>query len=278
MRARRFWRQVVLASALLPALLAVSPPVAAGLIVSLEGDFIQGGLVRGRVAHDAGVYLDGERVRVARDGRFVIGFGRDAAARFVLRAVAPDGPAEERILAVEQRTYTVERINNLDADKVNPPPQAFRRIRDERRLIAGARRRAFDHADCFGGFVWPLKNRITGVYGSARILNGEPRSPHYGVDIAGPEGAVVRAPAGGVVTLVHDMYFSGKTLVLDHGYGVSSTFLHLHKALVKNGERVEQGAPIGEVGATGRATGPHLDWRVNWLGRRLDPQLLAGPM
>lgn len=265
--------------ALLLALLpAVPPPVAAGLIVSLEGDFIQGGLVRGSVADGAGVYLDGERVRVARDGRFVIGFGRNAAARFVLRAVAPDGIAEERILAVEQRTYAVERINNLDADKVNPPPQALRRIRDERRLIAGARQRAFDHADCFGGFVWPLKNRITGVYGSARILNGEPRSPHYGVDIAGPEGAVVRAPAGGVVTLIHDMYFSGKTLVLDHGYGVSSTFLHLHRALVRDGERVEQGAPIAEVGATGRATGPHLDWRVNWLGRRLDPQLLAGPM
>lgn len=257
---------------------AVSPAAAAGLIVSLEGDFIQGGLVRGRVAPDAGVYLDGERVRVARDGRFVIGFGRNAAARFVLRAVSPDGPAEERILAVEQRTYDVERINNLDADKVNPPARALRRIRDERRLIAEARQRAFDHADCFGGFLWPLKNRITGVYGSTRILNGEPRSPHYGVDIAGPEGAVVRAPAGGVVTLIHDMYFSGKTLVLDHGYGVSSTFLHLHRALVKDGERVEQGAPIAEVGATGRATGPHLDWRVNWLGRRLDPQLLAGPM
>ena len=268
-------RRIVFA---LASLLAVSQPVAAGLIVSLEGDFIQGGLVRGRVAPDAGVSLDGERVRVARDGRFVIGFGRDAAARFVLRAVAPDGLAEERVLAVEQRTYEVERINNLDADKVNPPPHAFRRIRDERRLIAQARRRALDHADCFGGFLWPLKNRITGVYGSTRILNGEPRSPHYGVDIASPEGAVVRAPAGGVVTLIHDMYFSGKTLVLDHGYGVSSTFLHLHKALVEDGERVEQGAPIAEVGATGRVTGPHLDWRVNWLGRRLDPQLLAGPM
>ena len=124
-RARRAWRRIALA---LASLLAASQPVAAGLIVSLEGDFIQGGLVRGRVAPDAGVSLDGERVRVARDGRFVIGFGRDAAARFVLRAVAPDGLAEERVLAVEQRTYEVERINNLDADKVNPPPHAFRRI------------------------------------------------------------------------------------------------------------------------------------------------------
>ena len=258
--------------------MVLAQPVAADLMVSLEGDFIQGGMVRGRVEAGAEVRLGDERVRVAPNGRFVIGFGRTAPPRLVLQAVALDGRRTERILSVEQRTYQVERIDNLDHSKVNPPPETFRRIRDERRLIAKARRRVFDHDDCFGGFLWPLKSRITGVYGSARILNGEPRSPHYGVDIASPEGAVVRAPAGGVVTLIHDMYFAGKTLVLDHGYGVSSTFLHLHKALVKDGDRVEQGAPIAEVGSSGRVTGPHLDWRVNWLGRRLDPQLLAGPM
>ena len=259
-------------------LLFFSPPIFSDPLLLLEGDFIQGGMVTGKTAPGADVWLDGELVRVAPDGRFVIGFGRDAPAHATLEVVTPGAGGERRVVSVRQRTYEVQRIDNLDARKVNPPPEAFERIRREGRLIAGVRRRSLDHDDCFGAFRWPLKDYITGVYGSARILNGQPRSPHYGIDIASPEGTVVRAPAGGVVTLVHDMYFSGVTLVLDHGYGVSSTFLHLRKALVKTGERVEQGAPVAEVGATGRVTGPHLDWRVNWHTRRLDPQLLVEPM
>ena len=261
--------------ALLP---AFAPPLAADPPLSLEGDFLQGGMVRGRTAPGAEVRLDGAGVRVSPDGLFAVGFGRDAPARSVLEVVFPDGERRRRVVSVRQRTYAVQRIDNLDENLVSPPPQTFARIRREQELIAEVRRRFLDHRDCFGPFRWPLKNVITGVYGSVRILNGQPRSPHYGVDIAAPAGTVVRAPAGGVVTLLHDMYFSGTTLVLDHGYGVSSTFLHLRKALVAPGARVEQGAPIAEVGATGRVTGAHLDWRVNWFDRRLDPRLLAGPM
>ena len=263
-------------------LLAFAPPLAGDPLgdppASLDGDFLQGGMVRGRTAPGAEVRLDGTAVRVSADGRFIIGFGRDAPARSVLEVVLPDGERSRRVVAVRQRTYEVQRIDNLDENLVTPPPETFARIRQEQALIAEVRRRTLDHQDCFGKFQWPLTNTITGVYGSARILNGRPRSPHYGIDIAAPAGTVVRAPAGGVVTLVHDMYFSGTTLVLDHGYGVSSTFLHLSKALVAPGAHVVQGTPIAEVGASGRVTGAHLDWRVNWLERRLDPQLLAGPM
>ena len=259
-------------------LLVFAPPLVGEPSLSLEGDFLQGGMVRGRTAAGAEVRLDGADVRVSPDGRFIIGFGRDAPARSVLEVAFPGGEHRRRVLSVRRRTYEVQRIDNLDENLVTPPPETFARIRRERALIAEVRRRTLDHRDCFGEFQWPLKNTITGVYGSARILNGRPRSPHYGVDIAAAAGTVVRAPAGGVVTLVHDMYFSGTTLVLDHGYGVSSTFLHLRKALVAPGAQVVRGTPIAEVGASGRATGAHLDWRVNWFERRLDPQLLAGPM
>lgn len=259
-------------------LLSFASPLAGDPPLSLDGDFTQGGMVRGRVAPGAEVRFDSDDVHVAPDGHFVVGFGRDAPARAELEVALPGGERQRRVVAVRRRNYEVQRIDNLDEAQVNPPPETFARIRREQALIAEARRRVLHHRDCFGEFQWPLKNTITGVYGSARILNGQPRSPHYGVDIAAPAGTVVRAPAGGVVTLVHDMYFSGITLVLDHGYGVSSTFLHLDKALAVPGARVERGAPIAEVGATGRATGAHLDWRVNWFDRRLDPQLLAGPM
>ena len=259
-------------------LMSFAPPLAGDPLLFLDGDFVQGGMVLGRTTPSAEVRFDGEGVRVAADGRFVIGFGRDAPAQSVLTVALRGGKRQRRVVSVRQRTYETQRIDNLDESLVTPPPETFARIRREQALIAEVRRSALDHQDCFDEFQWPLKNVITGVYGSARILNGQPRSPHYGVDIAAPAGAVVRAPAGGIVTLVHDMYFSGVTLVLDHGYGVSSTFLHLSKALVAPGARVEQGTPIAEVGATGRTTGAHLDWRVNWLDQRLDPQLLAGPM
>ena len=134
-------------------------------------------------------------------------------------------------------------------------------------------------ADFLSGFRWPIKGRISGVYGSQRILNGEPRRPHFGIDIAAPTGTKVGAPADGVVTMVHpDMFFSGGTMIVDHGHGLSSAFLHLSRILVEKGDRVVQGQTIAEVGSTGRSTGPHLDWRINLFDRRLDPSLLVGPM
>ena len=147
-------------------------------------------------------------------------------------------------------------------------------------MVATARQHRDNQAYYSQGFAWPAKGRISGVYGSQRVLNGEPRRPHFGLDIAAPEGTNVFAPADGLITLTHpDMYFSGGTIILDHGQGLSSTFLHLSKILVEAGTFVKQGDLIARIGATGRASGPHLDWRMNWLDRRVDPQpLMSGVM
>ena len=185
---------------------------------------------------------------------------------------------EHRHLQVVQRSYQVQRVDGLPPSKVSPGEEDMARIRKEIVLVKKARARDDPREDFLGGFEWPLKGRITGVYGSQRVLNGEPRRPHFGLDIAAPTGSEVRAPADGVVTLTHpDMYFSGGTIILDHGLGLSSTFLHLSKVLVEAGASVRQGDLIGHIGATGRASGPHLDWRMNWLDRRVDPQPLVPP-
>ena len=150
------------------------------------------------------------------------------------------------------------------------------RIKNDNRIVALARKRNDARTDFDKGFIWPVKGRITGVYGSQRVFNGVPKRPHFGIDIAAPTGTKVLAPAGGIVTLAEDdLYYSGGTLIIDHGHGLSSTFIHLHKNLVKVGDRVEQGDAVAEVGATGRVTGPHLDWRMNWFKHRIDPELLV---
>ena len=196
-----------------------------------------------------------------------------------LEAVFPGGGHARRDLLVAQREYRIQRIDGLPPRKVTPTAEDMVRIREEYALVRKARSRVDERQDFLGGFVWPAEGRISGVYGSQRILNGVPKRPHFGVDIAAPVGTVVRAPADGVVTLTHDdMFFSGGTLIVDHGHGLSSTFIHLNRILVKEGDRVRQGDPIAEIGATGRVTGPHLDWRINLLDARLDPQLLVGPM
>ncbi|MDX1626266.1 MAG: M23 family metallopeptidase, partial [Wenzhouxiangellaceae bacterium] len=209
------------------------------------------------------------------DGHFLIGFGRDDTAVRVLEVRTPGGDLVRRELEPAPREFDVQRIDGLPPSQVTPDPEALERIRAEARRVAAARERRDDRADFAGGFVAPLEGPVTGVYGSQRILNGEPRNPHWGIDFAAPTGTPVRAPAAGIVTLAEpDLYFSGGTLLLDHGLGLSSAFLHLERLLVEPGQRVEQGEVIAEVGATGRATGPHLDWRMNLGPVRIDPGLL----
>ena len=267
---------------LLAILVLLSSPAApaAEPSVQLDGPRVQGGLVRGRVAPGSTVEFEGERVRVSRDGWFLIGFGRDAPPKAVLSVVSPDGRRQRYGLAVKPREYRIQRIDGLPPGKVTPrSKEDLARIRREVAMVKRARLTDDARTDFLGGFRWPIKGPISGVYGSQRILNGEPRQPHYGVDIAVPTGTKALAPAAGVVTLAHpDMFFSGGTLIVDHGHGLSSAFLHLSRILVKKGQRVAQGQPIAEVGATGRVTGPHLDWRINLFGRRIDPELLVGPM
>ncbi len=261
---------------LLPGLLwagAVSEPV-------FTGAFVQGGLVRGLVQPGATVKVDGKPVRVSEGGVFLVGFGRDAPAESRVQIRYPDGRTTEQVLRVAPREYRVQRIDGLPERKVTPrSKEDLARIREEAALSRAARRRDDPRTDFLVDFIWPVTGPISGVYGSQRILNGQPRRPHFGVDIARPTGTPVKAPAAGIVTLAHpDMFFSGGTLILDHGHGLSSSFLHLSRILVKEGDRVEQGELIAEVGATGRVTGAHLDWRMNLFTTRIDPQLLVPPM
>lgn len=248
--------------------------------VELQGEAIQGGLIFGQVPPGTEVRLDLQQVMVSDDGRFVIGFSRDETGTRSLSFHYPDdNRTEVRTLEVQPRDYDIERVDGLPPRTVTPDPEAAERIREERRMTANAKARRDNRTDYLAGFDWPARGRISGVYGSQRILNGEPRNPHYGLDIAAPTGTLVYAPAPGVVTLAHpDMYFSGGTIILDHGQGLSSSFLHLSEILVEAGQRVEKGDPIAKIGATGRATGPHLDWRMSWLDRRVDPRPLVGEM
>ncbi|HEY3700438.1 MAG TPA: M23 family metallopeptidase, partial [Spongiibacteraceae bacterium] len=206
-------------------------------------------------------------------------FDRDAKPEAQLRVIAADGSSRTQILSVKQRKYDIQRVTGVPQQTVEPPPEQMQRIRVEQEQVAAARAINSDRSEFLGPFQWPLIGPISGVYGSQRFYNGEPRRPHFGVDVAAPIGTPVRAPAAATVTLAHsDMFFSGGTLIMDHGYGVSSTFMHLSKLLVKAGDNVRPGQIVAEVGATGRASGPHLDWRINWFGVHIDPQLVAVPM
>jgi murein DD-endopeptidase MepM/ murein hydrolase activator NlpD len=256
--------------------LAVAAPAAA---LELRGDAVQGGLVYGQAAPGSVVSLDGRPVRLDTQGRFVLGFGREAPAEVVLAVERPDGTQATRTLAVAQRTYDIQRIDGLPQSKVTPPESVWERIKADAAAVAAARAHDSDQPHFLGPFAWPATGTITGVYGSQRILNGTPRQPHYGIDIAAPAGTPVAAPAGGIVRLAApDLYYTGGTIVLDHGYGVSSTFLHMQRLDVAVGQAVARGETLGTVGSTGRSTGPHLDWRINWFDARIDPQAVAGPM
>jgi len=257
----------------LTAVAAEPPPL------SITGDPVQGGLLFARTAPGALVQLDGRSLRVSPSGGFLVGFGRDQIEPVTLSVTGEDGATLSRTLDVRPREYSIQRVDGLPGSRVSPPPEVSQRIGLEAARIRLARNHDDQRADFESGFIWPLQGPITGVYGSQRILNGEPRQPHYGVDVAAPSGTPVVAPADAVVSLVEpDMYFSGGTLLMDHGHGLSSTFIHLSKILVEQGQQVKQGQVVAEVGATGRASGPHLDWRMNLFEIRLDPALVVGPM
>jgi murein DD-endopeptidase MepM/ murein hydrolase activator NlpD len=266
-----------LAGAIVAALLLLAAPALAD-DVAFTGHFAQGGLVTGKVPPGTKVALDGRDLRVGSDGVFLIGFGRDVR-EVTLRLTYADGRSETRALAVEKRSWLIQRVDGLPQQTVTPSEEELQRIRTEGALAREARK--IDSADPLfrSGFVWPAIGPISGVYGSQRILNGEPRAPHYGVDIAVPQGTPVVATADGTVTLAHeDMLLSGKTLIIDHGYGLNSVYFHLSEIIVSPGAHVRQGQMIGRVGATGRATGPHLHWGMNLFDVRLDPALLVPPM
>lgn len=247
--------------------------------VELAGSMQQGGMLIGKVLPGSQVSLDGVSVMVADDGTFAIGFDRDADSHAELVVTATSGEAIRQSLTISPRDYKIQRIEGIAKKIMSPSESSLKRIRSESAEVRQARAQLLPRLDFSGEFQWPLIGPISGVYGSQRVYNGVPKRPHYGVDVAAPTGTPVSTPAPGLVTLAHpDMFYSGGTLIIDHGHGVSSTLMHLSKVLVSVGDEVVPGDIVAEVGSGGRATGPHLDWRMNWLKTRIDPQLLVQPM
>ncbi|MCC9624329.1 M23 family metallopeptidase [Thalassospira sp. MA62] len=245
-----------------------------------QGQFVQGGIVFGQTDPQSTIVLDGTAIdTINPDGSFVLGFPRDYKGPAKLSVRHGDGVVEEFSYDIGDREFDIQRIDGLPKKMVTPDPDVMSRISDDASQARQARTERFTQKFYDSGFIWPALGPISGVYGSQRILNGEPRAPHWGVDIAVPVGTPVVAPADGIVTLAHpDMYYSGATLFVDHGLGMVSAFLHLSEIDVKVGDVVHQGDVIAKVGATGRATGPHLDWRINVGDVRVDAALLVPPM
>ena len=242
--------------------------------VVLNGKFTQGALLRGQAPAGSKVTLNGETVQTNKDGKFVVGFEREAPLQQMLVVKLDNGQKWQRDIILEKREYNIQRIDGLEQKMVSPPAEVTARIKQDNINVANARSGNTDLDALFTRFEWPAKGVISGVYGSQRILNGVPKWPHYGLDIANETGTPVYAPVDGVVTMADDLYYSGNTLILDHGMRVFSTFLHMDTITVEVGETVKQGEQIGTIGSTGRSTGPHLDWRINLGNTRLDPQTI----
>lgn len=243
--------------------------------IELRGQWRQGGLVTGQAPIGASITLNAEPVLIAPTGHFLFGFGRDEPSPAILE-VTVAGQTWSQHYPIEQRHYKIQKIEGIAKTIMQPNPQNQARASQEATLVRQARAVQRIALDYLMGFQWPAKGPITGVYGSQRFYNGVPGRPHYGVDVAGPVGTPVYAPAPGQISLRHDdMFYSGGTLIIDHGLGLNSTMIHLSKIHVQKGDRVKAGDLIAEMGASGRATGPHLDWRLNWFNTRLDPALVA---
>ncbi|KAF1718632.1 peptidase M23 [Pseudoxanthomonas yeongjuensis] len=243
--------------------------------IAFPASVSQGALVIGKVPPGSKVSYAGRELRVSSYGTVVFGVGRDEKGPLQIEVKRPDGIRDAAQVMVTARDWPLEHVNGVPPKTVNPPPDIAARIKREQALVVAARSRDDDRTDFAQAFVWPVQGRISGRFGNGRVYNGQPGSGHSGMDIAVPTGTPVKAPAAGVVTFAApDLYLTGGTLLLDHGFGVSSNFLHLSRIDVKIGDRVEQGQVIGAVGATGRATGPHLHWGMNWFDVRIDPLLV----
>jgi murein DD-endopeptidase MepM/ murein hydrolase activator NlpD len=240
---------------------------------SVTGALTQGSLALGSAPPGSLVALDGRPLRVTADGRFAFGFGPDQTRPSLVTVRYPDGAGDSRGFTPTPRQYEIQRVNGLPQKTVTPPPEVGARIAHEAETIYLARLNDNPGTDFLSGFDWPAPGIESGLFGSQRIDNGVPMAPHYGVDMAAPTGTAIRAPADGLVSISDDYYLDGGFTLIDHGQGVSTSYLHQSKRLVKAGEAVKRGQTIGLIGATGRATGPHLHWAMNWFEVRLDPSL-----
>ena len=243
-----------------------------GQAIEFEGKFIQGHFILGKTDPRAKIQIDKKSVRVSKDGFFAFGLGRDRKNDVVIIETI-NGLKNKIVKKVLKRDYKIQRIDGLPEKKVTPPKEVYDRIKRENKLIGNARSIDSDLTFFTKKFVNPLdKAIVTGVYGSQRILNGKPKWPHYGVDFAAKEGTKIKAMLDGTATMVEsDLFYTGGTLIFDHGHGISTLYMHMEKILVTKGQKVKQGDIIGTVGSTGRSTGAHLDVRLNWFNVRLDP-------
>ena len=250
-----------------------------GAVEQVRGQAQQGDLMVFKVEAGTQIWLDGAPMALSSLGYFAFGFHRDDKVAVSLDILSPDGDTQQLSLTPQTRTYDIQRIDNLPSSMVTPPQEVLDQIKKDVADVKAARAAFSNQEDALiNGFNWPVSGRISGIYGSQRILNGKPRQPHYGIDIAAAPGMAVRAPADGTIVMAKNLYFTGGTIIIDHGFFVNSTYSHLSQMITPVGTNVKRGEIIGTVGSTGRSTGPHLDWRINWKQKRLDPLLLAGPL
>ena len=239
--------------------------------VEFEGKFIQGHFIVGKTDPKNKIIIDKKEVKVSKEGYFVFGIDRDRKYDIQITNIS-SSKKEKIIKKILKREYKIQRIDGLPENQVTPPEEVLNRIKEENNKIGEARAINSDLIFFKNKFIMPVEGIITGVYGSQRILNGKPRWPHYGIDIAADKGTKIKSSGAGVVTMAEeDLYYTGGTIIMDHGHGISTIYSHLEDVFVKVGDQINQGDIIGTVGSTGRSTGPHLDFRINWFQTRLDP-------
>lgn len=261
-------------TALLIASISSLSVISAQAEIQLSGEIQQGGLIIGKTHANSHVTLNDKVLPVSAQGDYVFAFSRDDKTTYTLTVTSPTGKVETKTLTPTKRDYKISRVEGISKKIMNPNKKANIRAGEDRAAMVKVRKISSNLTDFSQGFIAPRSARITGVYGSQRFYNGVPKNPHFGVDYAGAIGAPVKAPANGTILLwVPDMFYSGGTMVIDHGHGITSNFLHLSASMVKVGDKVKQGEVIAKVGNSGRVTGPHLDWRMNWHQVRFDPQL-----
>ena len=239
--------------------------------IEFHGKFIQGHFILGKTDPKAKIIVDKKKVKVSNDGYFVFGIDRDRKFDLVFTKFLNEKKSKI-IKKVLKRKYNIQRIDGLAENKVTPPESVYKRIKKENNAIGEARAINSNLQFFKEKFIMPVEGIISGVYGSQRILNGKPRWPHYGIDIAAKQGTMIKSSGTGIVTMAEDdLYYTGGTIIMDHGHGISTIYSHLENVLVTIGDKINQGDIIGTVGSTGRSTGPHLDFRINWFQTRLDP-------
>ena len=239
--------------------------------IEFRGKFLQGHYIVGLTDPSAQIIIDKKKVKVSKNGYFVFGIDRDRKFDLTIIKIK-DGKKNKIVKKVLKRKYNIQRIDGLEESKVTPPASVYKRIKQENNRIGEARAINSDLLFFKNQFIMPVKGIISGVYGSQRILNGKPKWPHYGIDIAAKQGTMIKSSGTGIVTMAEeDLYYTGGTIIMDHGHGISTIYSHLENVIVSVGDKINQGDIIGTVGSTGRSTGPHLDFRVNWFQTRLDP-------